>query len=120
MNANHLGGAPYGVAKMGDGPGDRGTVDNVHGALEPSAQDSTAPASWFLVIATGRVQGAFGSALFADACACADRVVADTGVPARVIEYRGPGRSAVGALYAQPTVKAALYCGKVPSPGLVP
>jgi len=24
------------------------------------------------------------------------------------------------ALYAQPTVKAALYCGKVPSPGLVP
>ena len=43
-----------------------------------------ARAYWYVVLCTGRVQGIFGSALYADACSLANRVEAETGSPSRV------------------------------------
>lgn len=55
--------------------------------------------SWYVVASQGRViLGVFGSALLADAEACAERVERETGFPAAIWIKRGKRPSVGGAL----------------------
>lgn len=68
--------------------------------------------TWYMVVSTGRVQGVFGSALFDDAKRCADKIVKQTGLPARVVSFAGD-RPSVGNLCPMPRAEDCLYDGRI-------